>query len=115
MYLVHNEQTKLTATWINTLAAGLIAAGAFAPAAALVLGTVASRYHDGLCHSRCADLHWHGSGTTFCRKTLAWETARMISLEALAVLAPVFAFVVVIGVALFEVWLEDRAERRKAR
>ena len=38
MYLVHNEQTKLTATWINTLAAALIAAGAFAPAAALVYG-----------------------------------------------------------------------------
>lgn len=32
-HLVHNEQTKLTATWINTLAAALIAAGAFAPAA----------------------------------------------------------------------------------
>ena len=39
----------------------------------------------------------------------------MISLEALAILAPVFAFVVVIGVGLFEVWFDARAERRKAR
>jgi hypothetical protein len=39
----------------------------------------------------------------------------MISLEALALLAPVFAFVVVISVALFEIWLDNRAERRKAR
>ena len=36
MFLVHNEQTKLTATWLNTLATALVAAGVFAPAAALV-------------------------------------------------------------------------------
>jgi hypothetical protein len=41
MHLVHNEQTKLTATWINTLAAALIAAGAFAPAAAVLYGLAA--------------------------------------------------------------------------
>jgi hypothetical protein len=38
MHLVHNERTKLTATWFNTLATALIAAGAFAPAAAAFLG-----------------------------------------------------------------------------
>ena len=38
MHLIHNEQTKLTATWFNTLATGLIAAGAFAPMAAILLG-----------------------------------------------------------------------------
>lgn len=38
MHLVHNEQTKLTATWINTLAAAFIAAGAVAPVAAILYG-----------------------------------------------------------------------------
>ena len=38
MHLVHNERTKLTATWINTLATALVAAGFFAPVAALAYG-----------------------------------------------------------------------------
>ena len=38
MFLVHNERTKLTASWLNTLATALIAAGVFAPAAALIYG-----------------------------------------------------------------------------
>ena len=36
MYLIHNERTKLTAAWLNALATALVAAGAFAPAAALL-------------------------------------------------------------------------------
>ena len=38
MFLVHNERTKLTASWLNTLATALIAAGGFAPAAAWLYG-----------------------------------------------------------------------------
>jgi len=38
MSLVHNERTKLTAAWLNALATALIAAGAFAPLAALLYG-----------------------------------------------------------------------------
>ena len=38
MFLVHNERTKLTASWLNTLATALIAAGAFAPATAWLYG-----------------------------------------------------------------------------
>lgn len=38
MSLVFNERTKLTASWLNTLATALIAAGGFAPAAALLYG-----------------------------------------------------------------------------
>jgi hypothetical protein len=38
MYLVENERTKLTAPWFNKLATALIAAGAFAPMAAIVIG-----------------------------------------------------------------------------
>ncbi|MDP1604990.1 MAG: hypothetical protein Q8M03_17205 [Legionella sp.] len=36
MFLVHNEQVKLTATWLNTLATAIVAAGVFAPMAALL-------------------------------------------------------------------------------
>jgi hypothetical protein len=38
MHLVHNERTKLTAGWLNALATALVAAGFFAPAAALLYG-----------------------------------------------------------------------------
>jgi hypothetical protein len=38
MSLVHNERTKLTATWANTLATAAMAAGLFAPLAALLYG-----------------------------------------------------------------------------
>jgi hypothetical protein len=38
MSLVHNERTKLTATWFNAVATALIAAGTFAPLAALLYG-----------------------------------------------------------------------------
>lgn len=38
MHLVHNERTKLTAAWCNMLATALVAAGFFAPAAALQYG-----------------------------------------------------------------------------
>jgi hypothetical protein len=38
MSLAFNERTKLTASWLNTLATALIAAGAFAPWAALFYG-----------------------------------------------------------------------------
>jgi Na+/H+ antiporter NhaC len=38
MFLVHNEQTKLTAGWLNTLATAIIATGALAPIAAAIYG-----------------------------------------------------------------------------
>jgi len=38
MFLVHNEQTKHAAAWLNALATALVAAGVFAPAAALLYG-----------------------------------------------------------------------------
>jgi hypothetical protein len=41
VHLIHNEQTKLTATWVNTLAAAFIAAGAVAPVAAALYGMAA--------------------------------------------------------------------------
>lgn len=38
MFLIHNERTKLTATWLNALATALVAAGTFASLAALLYG-----------------------------------------------------------------------------
>jgi hypothetical protein len=38
MHLVHNERTKLMASWLNTPATALVAAGAFAPLAAWLYG-----------------------------------------------------------------------------
>jgi Na+/melibiose symporter-like transporter len=36
--LVHNERTKLTASWFNGLATALVAAGLFAPLVAMAYG-----------------------------------------------------------------------------
>ncbi len=41
MHLIHNERTKLTATWFNALASAFIAAGAIAPVAAILYGLTA--------------------------------------------------------------------------
>jgi hypothetical protein len=38
VFLVENERTKLTANWLNALATALVAAGFFAPGAALLYG-----------------------------------------------------------------------------
>ena len=38
MSLIHNERTKLTATWFNGMATALMAAGLFAPLAAMFYG-----------------------------------------------------------------------------
>ena len=37
--LVHDEQTKLTATWLNGIAVAAVAVGGIAPFAAVVVGT----------------------------------------------------------------------------
>jgi hypothetical protein len=38
MSLIHNERTKLTAALFNTLATAVVAAGGFAPLAAIIYG-----------------------------------------------------------------------------
>ena len=38
MFLIQNEQTKLTANWLNALATALVATAVFAPLAALLYG-----------------------------------------------------------------------------
>lgn len=38
MNLIHNERIKLTATWLNSIAAAAVAVGAIAPSIAAVTG-----------------------------------------------------------------------------
>jgi zinc transporter ZupT len=38
MSLIHNERTKLSATWFNALATAMVTAGVFAPLVALIYG-----------------------------------------------------------------------------
>jgi hypothetical protein len=61
MHLIFNERTKLTASWINTLATALIAAGALAPTAAFfprIVDPIGRRRRNGCGGARlfCA---WH--------------------------------------------------------
>jgi hypothetical protein len=65
--LIHNERTKLTATLFNTLATALVAAGFFAPIAAIIYGISDLRIGKGyiaalflVCGSGGAALHWIG-------------------------------------------------------
>lgn len=37
--LIHNEQVKLTATWLNSIASGTMLVGTVAPVAAMLYGT----------------------------------------------------------------------------
>jgi hypothetical protein len=63
MSLVQNERTKLTATWLNTLATALVAAGAFGPFAAQLYGLVSvpngrfAAVLAGLCFAGGVSLH----------------------------------------------------------
>ena len=70
MNLIHNERTKLTAPLFNTLATALVAAGLFAPVAAIVYGIsdlrIGKVYIAALflfCGSGGAVLHWIGRAT----------------------------------------------------
>ena len=67
MSLIHNERTKLAATLFNTLATAFLAAGLFAPAAAVAYGIsdlrIEKAYVTGLilvCVLGAACLHWVG-------------------------------------------------------
>jgi hypothetical protein len=42
MSVVHNERTKLTATWLNALAAATVVTGVIAPLVAVVFGVSTS-------------------------------------------------------------------------
>ena len=113
MHLVHNEQTKLTATWINTVAAAFIAAGAVSCRRHFLrIGRAASRAGspDRIGRRLCDLRGRHTCGGA----RLPQEIARM-SFETFALIWPFVVGVFVVATAFAIGWFEDRAERRKAR
>ena len=48
MSLIHNERTKLSATWLNSIAAAAVAVGGIAPSIAAVTGTLSPILAAGL-------------------------------------------------------------------
>lgn len=46
--LIHNERTKIMATWLNTLASGAIITGVLAPTIAVIFGFQAATSIDTL-------------------------------------------------------------------
>ncbi|TXM66295.1 hypothetical protein FV226_23765 [Methylobacterium sp. WL12] len=48
MSLIHNERTKLSATWLNSIAAAAVAVGGIAPSIAAVTGTLSPLLAAGL-------------------------------------------------------------------
>lgn len=67
MFLVHNERTKLIANWLNALAVALVAAGVFAPIAAVIYGLSQMPQRDLplslvilSCFAGGVFLHWSG-------------------------------------------------------
>jgi len=85
MTLIHNERTKLTAVWLNTLAAATVVAGVIAPIAAVVfVGTIYSR-----------------------------ETARMTAFELYALFgAPLLLFLVGLGMVWLTRFQDERDKPR---
>jgi type IV secretory pathway VirB2 component (pilin) len=67
MSMIQNERTKLSAAFLNALATAIVAAGLFAPVAAIAYGI--SEFHIGklyifavvlICIVAGATLHWTG-------------------------------------------------------
>jgi len=115
MHLVFNERAKLTASWFNTLATALIAAGAFAPAVAFLYGLSVLPFSGGTLIVLVLGLFPSRHLPTCGWLGTAWEAPRMSILEIMVFAAPVLAVVVVISFGCFMMWLNERVERRKAR
>jgi hypothetical protein len=65
--LIENERTKLTATFFNTLATAIVAAGGFAPLAAMIYGLSSQHIEivyvavgTAICATVGATLHFAG-------------------------------------------------------
>jgi hypothetical protein len=114
MFLIHNEQTKLSAAWLNALATALVAAGTFASFASLVYG-FSSPAVSRVVISFAAIVCFVGGIALHLEQGLAREIARMTAFEIFAVAWIPAAVAIVIGFVFSLGWLEDRAERRRAR
>lgn len=112
MHLVDNERIKLTATWFNTLSTALIAAGVFAPAAAMAIGfpqLPITPLRVGVLASGCIV----GDIATHMWARCCSETTRM-SFETFALIWPFIGIGLAIGGVLLLIRVEGWHERRKA-
>jgi hypothetical protein len=113
--LIHNERTKLTAGLFNGLAVAFLAAGLFAPAAALAYGI--SNLRIGAAYlaplilvcvvgARDPTLGWTGS---------PWEVGRMTFDQFLFILmGPAFLLLFVPLILAMTRWQDRREIRRRA-
>ena len=115
MHLVLNERTKHRASWLNSLATALIAAGAFAPAAALLYGlspsAIAVPYVAAVvigCFTGGLSLHLIGS-------ILLGRLRELTGLEIYVLLAPALVVLVGIAAVCIGIWMDRREDRRRAR
>jgi hypothetical protein len=104
---VRNERRKLTASWLNAIATALMAAGVFAPVASQIYGFGPKRVDQavvlvssGICAA--------GSLITFDRKAYSRRSGGMTQFQAIALLMPVFAVVILAAFARWTQYL-DRA------
>jgi hypothetical protein len=75
MSLVHNERLKITANWLNTLAAGIIVTGAVAPVVAGLYGFQGSS-RIGSASLVLLSVAWFGIGTGL-HLTARWLLTRL--------------------------------------
>jgi Na+/melibiose symporter-like transporter len=116
MSLVYNERTKLTATWFSGLATAFMAAGLFAPLAALAYGVTQLRtpwlYLIALI-ILCVSV---GGVLTLDWSPASREPSRMTNtefLQLLSLVTPVAILLVVLGVARLFIWQDNREMRRR--
>jgi hypothetical protein len=105
---VRNERRKLTASWLNAIATALVAAGVFAPVASQIYGFGSNRADQTLvlasssvCLAVSLILH-------FGWKAGSGRTRGMTQFQAIAILMPVFALVILVAFARWTQYL-DRA------
>ena len=84
MSLVHNERTKLTAAWLNTLSGAATAAGVIAPLAATFYSVSAAPVSPGILSLGAAIWLFAGVGLHFGCKIRAAEPETMTASQLIA-------------------------------
>jgi hypothetical protein len=104
---VRNERRKFTASWLNAIATALVAAGVFALWRRNLWFWVESRRSSlGAYQFRC--LPCGKRGITSSGKAASRRTGGMTQFQAIAILMPVFAFVILVVLARWTQY-QDRA------
>jgi hypothetical protein len=101
------NDAKLTASWLNAIATALVAAGVFAPVASQIYGFGSNRRSNlGTYQFRC--LRSDEPSITFEWKAASRRARGMTQFQAIAILMPVFAVVILVAFARWTQY-QDRA------